>query len=271
MQNVSDNAKIGKNVEFGVGVIVEDGAIIGDNVILGNYVRVKSNVNLGSGSYVGDDTILGERAIRLKEDLFKNPQPLIIGENALIRSKSLIYEGSTVGANFQSGHRVTIREKSDIGQNVRIGTLSDIQGDCKIGDYVNLHSNVHIGQKSVIKNYVWIFPYVILTNDPTPPSNELVGVTVEEFAIIATGTVVLPGLTVGKDSLVGAQALVRKNVAPESVVIGNPGKEHGSVRAIKNHITGKPVYPWKEHFDRTMPWEGIGYEAWEAKILNEKI
>lgn len=103
-----------------------------------------------------------------------------------------------MGDYFQTGHQVTIREKSRIGHHVSIGTLSDIQGDCEIGNYVRLHSNVHIGQKSVIHDYVWIFPYVVLTNDPTPPSEELVGVEIKSFAIVATGTVVLPGYILTK-------------------------------------------------------------------------
>ncbi len=130
--------------------------------------------------------------------------PLIIGQKALIRSETIIYGDTVIGDNFQTGHRVTIREKSRIGHNVRIGTLSDIQGDCDIGNYVNLHSNVHIGMKSTIKDYVWIFPYVVLTNDPTPPSETLLGVTIEEFAIIATGSIIMPGKHIGKDALVGA-------------------------------------------------------------------
>jgi UDP-3-O-[3-hydroxymyristoyl] glucosamine N-acyltransferase len=69
--------------------------------------------------------------------------------------------------------------------------LSDLQGHCEIGDYVRFHSNVHIGQKSKIGNFVWIFPYVVLTNDPYPPSNNLVGVTVHDFAAIATMSVIL--------------------------------------------------------------------------------
>jgi len=116
-----------------------------------------------------------------------------IGKNSLLRSETIIYGDNDFGEALQTGHRVTIREKSKIGNHVRIGTLSDIQGHCEIQDYVNMHSNVHIGQKSIIKKYAWIFPYVILTNDPNPPSEDLLGVTVEEFAIIATSTVVLPG------------------------------------------------------------------------------
>lgn len=73
--------------------------------------------------------------------------PTHIGESAIIRSHSIIYTDVRIGKNFQTGHRVTIREKSEIADNVRIGTSSDIQGFCTIGNYVNIHSSVIVGQK----------------------------------------------------------------------------------------------------------------------------
>ena len=76
---------------------------------------------------------------------------------------------------------MTIRENSNIGEHVRIGTLSDIQGYCQIGNYVNMHSNVHVAQASIIHDYVWLFPYVVLTNDPQPPSMTTAGVEIDRL------------------------------------------------------------------------------------------
>ena len=189
-----------------------------------------------------------------------------MGNNALIRSGSIIYAGSKIGNNFQTGHQVTIREKAQIGNNVSIGTLSDIQGNCKIGNYVRLHSNVHIGQLSVIDDFVWVFPYVVLTNDPTPPSENFVGVHVHSFAIVATGSIIMPGLELGQDCLIGAGAIVTKSVEPYAVAVGNPAKAISDVRKVKNKITGEPVYPWREHFGNYMPWYGIGFDTWYASL-----
>lgn len=192
-----------------------------------------------------------------------HPHPLVIGENALIRSDTIIYGDSTIGAHFQTGHRVTIREGTHAGEHVRIGTLSDIQGHCEIGNYVNMHSNVHIGMMSKIHDYVWIFPYVVLTNDPQPPSERLLGVEIEEFAVVATMSIVLPGVHIGKDAMVGAGSVVTKNVTNETVVFGNPARPHGSIRDIRD-ADGKSTYPWRKHFDRGMPWTGVGYDVWKA-------
>lgn len=249
--------------------IIKDGVIIGDNVIIedGVYIDygaiIKDNVHIKKGTFIGARCIIGEFLSDFFEDRTNKNHQLVIGENSLIRSESIIYGDSTIGDYFQTGHRVTIREKSKIGHHVRVGTLSDIQGDCEIGNYVNMHSNVHIGQKSVIKDFVWIFPYVILTNDPTPPSNNLIGVTIESFAIIATASILLPGVHIGKDALVGAGAVVTKDVNDMKVVVGNPAKEVRDVTEIKDKISGENAYPWRYSFDRGMPWKGLGYENWE--------
>lgn len=243
--------------------LIGDGVEIGRGVVIGPRTIIYDNVSIGAGTKIGADVILGEPLASIYRDPahYANP-PLSIGERSIIRAGSILYAGSQFGERLETGHRVVIREGTIAGTNLRVGTLSDLQGACTIGDYVRLHSNVHVGQKSQIGNFVWIFPYVVLTNDPHPPSNILVGVTVEDFAVIATMSVILPGLTIGKDALVGAGSIVNRNVASEDVVVGNPAKRVASVRDITSRLDGSSVYPWRCHFDRGMPWEGKGYETW---------
>lgn len=254
--------KISNRAVIREGVILGDNIIIEDNVYIDYGTIIRDNVHIKQGTFIGAKCIIGEYLMDFFDDFTNKTHPLVIGKNSIIRSETIIYGDSEVGDNFQTGHRVTIREKSKIGRNVRVGTLSDIQGDCVIGNYVNMHSNVHIGQKSVIKDYVWIFPYVILTNDPTPPSNNLVGVTIESFAIVATSAVVLPGVRIGRDALIGAGAVVTKDVADMKVAVGNPAKEIREVTEIKDKITGKNIYPWRYTFERGMPWKDLGYDNW---------
>lgn len=263
-------AQIGQGVTVKEGVIIGENVIIEDNVYLDYGCIVRDNVHIKKGSFIGARSILGEYLMDFYRDKINKVHPLIIGENALIRTENVIYGNTVIGDNFQSGHKVNIREDVRIGNNVRIGTLSDIQHHCSIGNYVSIHSKVFIGEKSKIKDYVWIFPNVILTNDPTPPSDELLGVTIESFAIVSTGSIILPGVHIHEDALVGAGAIVTKNVEKETVVFGNPAKEVCSVKKIKNKFTGKSVYPWRYTFKRGMPWEDSGYENWGKSIEVEE-
>ena len=232
--------------------IIDDGAKLGNNVSIGPYSIIHKNVVIGDNTEIGAYCEIG-----LPTKL-ANGRPLIIGNGAVIRSHSVFYEGSTFGEKLVTGHRVTIRELTTAGDGFQIGTLGDIQGHCEIGDYVKCHSNVHIGQHSTVGNYVWIFPYVVLTNDPHPPSEVMAGVTIEDFAVIATMSVILPGVTVKKGALVGAHSSVNKDVAPDAVVAGSPAKFICGTEKIKlKDGSGNHAYPWRRHFHRGYPEKAV--------------
>ena len=224
-------------------------AKINNSVKIGNYCTIYDNVEIKSNSVIEDYCTIGYPS-SLSEG-----RPLVIGKNSLIRSYSILYEGSVFGDNLTTGHRVTVREKTIAGENFQIGTLCDIQGHCSIGNYVRLHSNVHIGQKTKIGDFVWIFPYVVLTNDPHPPSDGFMkGPTILDYAVIATSSCILPGILIGKHSLIGAGSLVTKDVSDGTVVAGVPAKYRCMTKDISLRDNCEtPAYPWPEHFRRGYP------------------
>lgn len=260
------SAQIGENVTIKQGVIIGENVTIEDDAYIDYSCIIRDNVHIKKGSFIGAKSILGEYLMDFYKNKTNKVHPLIIGENALIRTENVIYGDTVIGENFQSGHKVTIRENTKIGDNVRVGTLSDIQHQCNIGNYVSIHSNCFIGEESKINDYVWIFPHVVLTNDPTPPSDKLLGVIIDSFAIISARSLLLPGVHIHEDALVGAGAIVTQDVKKETVVVGNPAKEMCSVNKIKNKFTGESVYPWRYTFRRGMPWEESDYETWYNSI-----
>ena len=235
--------------------IVSSRASIGENCSVGPYSIVHDNVTLGAGTVVGSHCELGIPSV------LANDGQLKIGKGSLIRYHSVFYAGSSFGDRLVTGHRVTVRENTQAGMNLQIGTLSDIQGHCAIGDYVRFHSNVHIGQKSKIGNFVWIFPYVVLTNDPHPPSDVLLGVEIEDFVAIATMSVILPGVKIGNGALIGAHSSVSKDVVADTVVAGSPAKFICQTSNIRHKNNSElSAYPWKKHFHRGYPESVV--EAW---------
>lgn len=247
-------------------VFISPNAKIGENVRIGDNTVIYDNVEIGSNSTICNDCVIGEPLNTYYSDNnYKNPVTRI-GEKSLIRSHSILYAGSTFGDNFSCGHRVTIREKVVAGKNLSIGTLSDIQGYVTIGDYCRLHSNVHIGQQSSIGNFVFIYPYVVFTNDPHPPSNICKGPTIGDYTQIAVHSVILPMVEIGQNCLIGANSTVNKNFEDELVIVGSPAKAICSVEEIKSkEKDGEMHYPWMYNFERGMPWEGIGYYKWKFK------
>jgi len=87
---------------------------------------------------------------------------------------------------------------------------------------------------------------------------------VEDFAVIATMSVVLPGVTVGRDSLVGAQSMVNRDVRRGSVVAGVPAVDRGDASAIMLRDGSGPAYPWRRHFRRGYPDEVVS--RWQGEF-----
>lgn len=226
---------------------VDGKAELADDVEVGAFTIVHGNVTIGPRTRIGAFCEIG------MPTGLSDGSALTIGADSLIRSHSIFYEASSFGPRLVTGHRVTVREHTRAGLNLQIGTLSDIQGDCTIGNYVRFHSNVHIGKRSEVGHFVWIYPYVVLTNDPTPPSDTLVGCAIHDYAIVATMSVVLPGVSVGSHALVAAHACVSKDVPEYSIAAGVPAKIIGRTSDVKLRNSDVAAYPWTQHFHRGYP------------------
>lgn len=227
---VSDQSKIHASVEIGPFTIVHG------NVEIAEGTKIGSHCELGVATPLGDGS------------------PLRIGPDSIIRSHSVFYESSSFGAQLVTGHQVSVRENTQAGYGLQIGTQGEIQGDCRFGDYVKMQSNVFVGKYTEFGDYIWVFPRVVFTNDPHPPSNIMRGVTVKNFAAIAAMSTILPGVTIGEGALVGAGSIVTKDVGDTRLVVGNPAHDKGSVHKIKlQDGSGRNAYPWKQHFHRGYP------------------
>ena len=246
----------GKNITIGKNVTIGRNARIGDNTILYDHVVI------GENTIVCNDCVIGEPGNSYYYDeAYENP-PTIVGPNSLIRSHAIIYSGSSLGAHFTSGHRITIREQTTMGHHCSVGTLCDIQGYSMFGNYCRLHSSVHIGQQSKVGHFVFIYPYAVFLNDPTPPSRTVIGPTIGDYSQIGASSLVFPGVVVGENCLVAAGSVVNKDVAGFSVVAGNPAKFLCPIEAVRSREGDGAHYPWMLRYEKGMPWAGCGYEEW---------
>lgn len=202
---------------------------------MGLNIKYYKNIKLGDNALIGDFCVLGVPPKGAIDGQLKT----VIGDNALIRSHTVIYAGNKIGANFQTGHGVLIREENIIGDNVSIGSHSIVEHHVKIGSNVRIHGGVFIPEFSIVGNNCWIGPGVIFTNARYPNSKnakeKLKGPIIKEDAIIGAGAVILPAVTVGKKAFIGAGAVVVNDVSGKSVVVGNPAKRIKNITDIADY------------------------------------
>lgn len=205
--------------------------VLGDNVIVGEGHVLDPDVYIGypGGRAVADST-------------------LILGKNARVRSGSVLYAGSRIGDNFETGHGTIIREEVIIGDGVGIWSHSNIDFGCCIGNNVTIRLGCVISQHSVIEDDVMVASGVIFSNDlhpGCPHSRECMkGPTVRRGARIGSGAILLPRVVVGENALVAAGSVVTRDVPAGAVVTGNPGRVLGSIHDLDCktgiHPDGKP-------------------------------
>ena len=115
-----------------------------------------------------------------------------------------------------------------IGENCNINAHCFIENNVTIGNNVTVKSGVYIWDGTIIEDNAFIGPNVTFTNDKNPRSkvypDKFLTTTIKAGASIGAGAVILPGITIGKNAMVGAGSVVTKDVPDNVTVIGNPAR-----------------------------------------------
>lgn len=212
-------ACVGRNTSIGRGVTLHPHAVIGDNVELGDDTEVFPGAVVGKEPKGAGGTSCVPVFDRC----------LVIGSGTSIGPHAVLYYGARIGSRTLIGDGASIRERCTIGNR------------CIISRYVTLNYNVHVGDRSKIMDMshitgntriaadVFVSTHVATVNDNTlgtPASlmDDLAGPVLEAFSKIGANAVLLPGIVVGHHAIVGSGAVVTRDVAPCSVVMGIPAR-----------------------------------------------
>lgn len=243
---VSLEAELGVGVEIGPASVVHAGVRLGDRARIGPLCVVGEP---GAGGY----------------------GPTLIGDDAIVRSHSVVYGGCVFGKALETGHHVVIRDGTNAGENLRVGNFSDIEGQCVIGDFCRFHGYVHVGRGSTIGNFVWLFSLMIATNDPLPPSEIHEPVTIGHGAVVCVGATLMPGTRLGIGAFVCAGATAKGSIPAGAVVAGPEGTIVNHVKRLIHLDTGLQ-HPWMNHFRRGFPAQADErLEALRQEILASNI
>ncbi len=162
-------------------------------------------------------------------------------------------------------HPNSIVESDKIGDNTRIWAFvhilpgANIGSDCNICDHVFIENNVSIGDRVTIKSGVqlwdgvkidddvFIGPNVTFTNDLFPRSKHFLDsplkTHIKKGASIGANATILPGISIGRHSMIGAGAVVTKDVPPNAIAVGNPAYISGYVSQKPSKTSPKLDFP----------------------------
>lgn len=146
-----------------------------------------------------------------------------------------IFQNVEIGENSRVGNFVFIRENTKIGQGCTIGSFVDIEGDVIIGENSSIQSGCYLTRGVVIESEVFLGPRVATMNDKKMSYRrrnigfEQSAPKILRGARVGGGAVLLPGVTIGENALVGAGAVVTRDVPDKAIVVGSPAKVIGEV------------------------------------------
>ncbi|MHA1973412.1 MAG: DapH/DapD/GlmU-related protein [Candidatus Hodarchaeales archaeon] len=210
LENVrhSTSIKIYGNSSIGVNTILDT------NVIIGYPTRGKTKGLMNTD----------KKSLELDIEFDSLSSGSIIGKFNHIRPFTIIYEDSILKDNVETGTSVVIRENCFIGEGSIIGSSTILDSGVTIGKNARIQSNNFIPPKIDIGDNVFLGPNVRFANDKYPVSSRLISTTVEDGVAIGIGSIIMPGITIGKRAVIGGGSLVTKDVEKETVVIGNPAR-----------------------------------------------
>ena len=157
-----------------------------------------------------------------------------IHASATIHSSAIVDEGATIGASSRVWHWVHICSGAVIGERCSLGQNVFVGSRVRVGNNVKIQNNVSVYDNVTLEDDVFCGPSMVFTNVYNPRAEierkkEFLKTHVEKGVTIGANATIVCGNKLGAYSLIGAGAVVTKNVKPHAVMAGNPAKQIGWV------------------------------------------
>jgi len=224
---IDKTVQISKNVTMGEHVVIEKNVVIGEDVVIGHHVIIKAGTVIGNHVMIDDLVSLG-RAPTSNKKMARKPvndlAPLVIEDHVKIGSNCVVYRGSTISEGVFIGDLASIREKVKVGKGSIIGRNAMVENNTCIGERVTIQTSAYVTADMLIEDEVFIGPCFSSSNDKYMGEGNYPhqGPVLKKGAKIGNNAIFLPGVVIGEKAIVGAGAVVTKNVKDHDVVIGNP-------------------------------------------------
>jgi acetyltransferase-like isoleucine patch superfamily enzyme len=199
---------------------VHETAVVYPGTVLGEGVKVLEY------AVVGKQPALSPRSTAKREPL----PPTVIGDGTIVSTAAIVFAGSSIGARVILGDQSCVRERVTLGDDVVLGRGSIVENDSTVGEMTKIQADAYITAYSTLEENVFIAPCVVTSNDNfmgrTEGRHDLIeGPTIRRGARIGAGAILCPAVEIGEEAFVGAGAVVTRDVAPRTLVVGSPARK----------------------------------------------
>lgn len=171
-----------------------------------------------------------------------------IASSAFVHETAVIDAGVSIGDGTKIWHFAHVLGRSRIGNACVIGQNVTIGPDVTIGNGCKIQNNVSVYKGVTLEDDVFCGPSMVFTNVLTPRAhverkNEFAPTLVKRGATLGANCTIVCGHTIGEYAMVGAGAVVTKDVAPHALVLGNPARAAGWVSRSGERLGADLVCP----------------------------
>lgn len=225
---VDPSAVLGARCTLGHNVVIHADVMVGDDVDLGDNVVVCRGTWLGDRVRVQAGSVLGKQPVsngRMTRVPVAHP-PLRLGNDVVVGACCVLFAGSSLEAGVLVGDLATVREDVHVGCDSIVGRAVVVELNTTIGRRVVLQSGSYITGDSIVEDDAFVGPEVSTSNDKYMGTRRVLyaGPHIEAFARIGNNATLLPGVRIGARAVVGAGAVVTRDVEPDAVVAGVPAR-----------------------------------------------
>lgn len=165
----------------------------------------------------------------------------MIDSEVFVHASAEVSSEATIGKGTRIWRQAQVREHAEIGEHCNIGKGVYIDAQVKIGSQVKIQNHVSVFEGVTLEDGVFVGPHVCFTNDLFPraitpdgrlksPADWTITPTLVQYgASLGAGAVIRCGITIGRFALIGAGAVVTRDVLPHALVMGNPARLRGFV------------------------------------------
>ena len=218
------------------GVELAPGAVLHAHVTVGAGSRIGSHAVLHAGSALAEDCVVEDGAVlgkrpRLREgssSAGRELEAVVLERGATVCAGAVVYAGVRLGPEVIVGDQAHVRENTSVGERTVVGRGSSIEFSSRVGRRVLIQSGVYVTAHALVEDDVFLAPGVYTTNDNTMARHDrslaLRGPVFRRACRVGGGAVLLPGIEIGEEAFVAAGAVVTRDVAARTLVMGAPAR-----------------------------------------------